>query len=200
MARPPKQERSRLTVDSIIEAGFICVAKHGVAGTTTRHIADIAGIGVGTLYEYFDHKEDIFRHMNQYLLADILKLIQQVKPQILPLKIEDGTRILMDRFQLLLTQNNERYLKVAKEVLHADMEEYIEPVRKILSELVLQYLMNHPEYLRLPHLQAMSYVVINAGILLILQHLSSPNPPISYTELTDGLAHLVQVYAGQINA
>ncbi|WP_413140842.1 TetR/AcrR family transcriptional regulator, partial [Acinetobacter baumannii] len=53
--RKPRQARAKVTVDTIIEAGFIAVALHGPSGTTTRHIAEIAGVSVGSLYEYFRH-------------------------------------------------------------------------------------------------------------------------------------------------
>ena len=57
--RKPRQTRAKVTVDTIIEAGFIAVALHGPSGTTTRHIAEIAGVSVGSLYEYFKNKEEI---------------------------------------------------------------------------------------------------------------------------------------------
>ena len=52
-----RQARAKVTVDTIIEAGFIAVALHGPSGTTTRHIAEIAGVSVGSLYEYFKTKK-----------------------------------------------------------------------------------------------------------------------------------------------
>ena len=55
--RKPRQARAKVTVDTIIEAGFIAVALHGPSGTTTRHIAEIAGVSVGSLYEYFKTKK-----------------------------------------------------------------------------------------------------------------------------------------------
>lgn len=54
--RKPRQARAKVTVDTIIEAGFIAVALHGPSGTTTRHIAEIAG-ECGSLYEYFKTKK-----------------------------------------------------------------------------------------------------------------------------------------------
>ncbi|MFX7882979.1 TetR/AcrR family transcriptional regulator, partial [Acinetobacter baumannii] len=62
--RKPRQARAKVTVDTIIEAGFIAVALHGPSGTTTRHIAEIAGVSVGSLYEYFKNKEEIYDAMN----------------------------------------------------------------------------------------------------------------------------------------
>ena len=51
MARKPKQQRSKATVDAIIEAALISIARQGPGATTARQVADIAGIGVGSLYE-----------------------------------------------------------------------------------------------------------------------------------------------------
>ncbi|MEY2838869.1 MAG: hypothetical protein RJB60_1168, partial [Pseudomonadota bacterium] len=58
--RKPIQQRSIATVEAIVEAGFMAVAEHGLAGTTTRHIATLAGISVGSLYEYFTNKEEVY--------------------------------------------------------------------------------------------------------------------------------------------
>jgi hypothetical protein len=43
----------------------------------------------------------------------------------------------------------------------------------------------------------MSYIFINAGIFSVVRHLSDPNPPISYAELTQGLADMVDHYVAQ---
>ena len=71
--RKPRQTRAKVTVDTIIEAGFISVALHGMSGTTTRHIADIAGVSVGSLYEYFKNKEEIYDAMAASFVQEILK-------------------------------------------------------------------------------------------------------------------------------
>ena len=82
MTRKPQQQRAKATVDAIVEAGFICVADRGAAGTTTRHIADVAGISVGSLYEYFANKEMIFDAMNQRFVADVVAMLQPLVPVI----------------------------------------------------------------------------------------------------------------------
>ncbi len=51
MARKPKQQRSKATVDAIVQAALICIASHGPSAITARQIAEKAGIGVGSLYE-----------------------------------------------------------------------------------------------------------------------------------------------------
>ena len=80
--KAPTQQRSRATVDAIIEAGFICVAELGITGTTTRHIAERAGISVGSLYEYFSNKQAIYEAMNQRMVTDVVAMIQPLLPQL----------------------------------------------------------------------------------------------------------------------
>lgn len=44
--RKPKQERSRKTVEAIVEAGFIFISREGKDTLTTTKVADIAGVSV----------------------------------------------------------------------------------------------------------------------------------------------------------
>jgi len=55
--RTPRQQRAQLTVDSLLEATARVLVARGWAGTTTNHVAERAGVSVGTLYEYFPGKE-----------------------------------------------------------------------------------------------------------------------------------------------
>ncbi len=55
----PKQARSKATFDAIVEAGARLLVERGYAGLTTNHIAELAGVSIGSLYEYFGSKEAI---------------------------------------------------------------------------------------------------------------------------------------------
>lgn len=44
----------------IIEAAARVMAEKGFSGTAMSEVAQVAGIGKGTIYEYFDSKEDLF--------------------------------------------------------------------------------------------------------------------------------------------
>ncbi|HLU72059.1 MAG TPA: TetR/AcrR family transcriptional regulator [Nonomuraea sp.] len=53
----PRQQRSRETVEAILEAAAQLFQRHGYAATTTNKIADRAGVSVGSLYQYFPNKD-----------------------------------------------------------------------------------------------------------------------------------------------
>ena len=55
-----------LTTDkrqAIMEATLDLVSKHGFEGTSTALIAKEANVGMGTLYRYFETKEELFKEM-----------------------------------------------------------------------------------------------------------------------------------------
>ena len=53
----PRQERSRQTVESILDATARVLTKAGYADLTTNRVAEVAGVSVGSLYQYFPSKE-----------------------------------------------------------------------------------------------------------------------------------------------
>ncbi|TNE95784.1 MAG: TetR/AcrR family transcriptional regulator, partial [Gammaproteobacteria bacterium] len=108
MARKPRQQRAKATVDAIVEAGFIAMADRGPAGTTTRQIADIAGVGVGSLYEYFENKEDIFTAMSQRFVTDTIAMIQPQIPIIVRKPIREAVMELLSLFRDFLQADEAR--------------------------------------------------------------------------------------------
>ena len=57
--RRPSQERSRFTVDAILDAAAQVFEARGFAEGTTNRIAERAGVSVGSLYEYFPTKDAV---------------------------------------------------------------------------------------------------------------------------------------------
>lgn len=190
MPRNPKQSRSRATVEAIIEAGFMAVAERG-SEVSTRYIADLAGVSVGSLYEYFSNKEAIYNAIHQRFVDDVVALIADVAPQMLVLPIEEGSRSLLNGFKQLLLQNNQRYLRVAQELIHMRSADYAQPIREMLMNLVVQLIASRPEYAHLKNVDTMAYIMINSSIYLFIDHLSSEQPPISFDQLVDGLVAVI---------
>ncbi len=54
--RRPEQERSKQTVEDILNAATLVLKQVGIAQTTTDRIAERAGLSVGSLYQYFPNK------------------------------------------------------------------------------------------------------------------------------------------------
>ena len=69
--RAPAQERSRRTVQQILEAAEELVAEEGLDGATTRAIAERAGVAVPSLYRFFADRDDILDALVERMLVDL---------------------------------------------------------------------------------------------------------------------------------
>ncbi|XID75200.1 TetR/AcrR family transcriptional regulator [Alkanindiges sp. WGS2144] len=194
MVRKPQQTRAKITVDAIIEAGFISVADHGIESTTTRRIAEIAGISVGSLYEYFKNKEAIFAAMGRYYTDEVIAMLRRVTPLLIQVELEQALEILFYEFGDLLKRNNERYLKCIRYVGLLEYDQYLDRMEKALMEMIMQYVMHNPHYLKVPDLSTMAYICINSGIFPVIRHLMLPNPNISFDEMVKGVTRMISSY------
>jgi len=57
--KTPRQSRSKVTVEAILEATTHILLKEGIQALTTNHVADRAGVSIGSLYQYFPNKESL---------------------------------------------------------------------------------------------------------------------------------------------
>ncbi len=78
----PKQARAQATYDAILEAAARILEEGGPQQVNTNLVADVAGVSIGTLYQYFPTKEaivsEIIRQERQCLLQDVIAATQRM--------------------------------------------------------------------------------------------------------------------------
>lgn len=77
---PRWRRRPSARPKEILEAALRVFTKNGLAGARMEDIAAEAGISKGTLYLYFDGKEELFREAIRDKLAEILKGLASAAP------------------------------------------------------------------------------------------------------------------------
>jgi|GEM_PF-385764 len=70
--RPPKQERSRKTLDRIVTAALELFRESGVDGTTVSGIVDRAETSVGSFYARFSGKDELVRFLRNRYRSDVM--------------------------------------------------------------------------------------------------------------------------------
>jgi AcrR family transcriptional regulator len=66
----PEQDRSRATVEAILDAAARILVRDGYGAFTTSHVAETAGVSIGSLYQYFPNKESLLGElMRRHTLA-----------------------------------------------------------------------------------------------------------------------------------
>lgn len=70
--KSPSQSRSRETVNAILDAVILLLNKSDSTKITTNHIAESAGVSIGSLYQYFENKESIIEKILIKILEENL--------------------------------------------------------------------------------------------------------------------------------
>jgi AcrR family transcriptional regulator len=73
--KKPRQSRSEETIGVIFEAAARILQKHGLDGFNTNAIARLAGVSIGTLYQYFKNKNSILIAMARRELDKVSRAI-----------------------------------------------------------------------------------------------------------------------------
>lgn len=78
----PTQERSRATVDAIMQAATYILVKFGWERLTTNAIAERAGVNIGSLYQYFPNKQAIIAELQRRHVLQTREILSKALPQV----------------------------------------------------------------------------------------------------------------------
>lgn len=85
--KAPSQERSRQTVEAILDAAAHVFEQQGYAAGTTNRIAERAGVSIGSLYQYYPNKDAVLvalteRHIEEGIavVAPLLARLEVTTP------------------------------------------------------------------------------------------------------------------------
>ncbi|MGW1027376.1 TetR/AcrR family transcriptional regulator [Streptomyces sp. NPDC002577] len=79
--RFPKQDRSRITRQRLLQAAVACLAEHGWAGSTVSVVAERAGVSRGAAQHHFPTREDLFTAAVAYVAEERSTALRALFPQ-----------------------------------------------------------------------------------------------------------------------
>ena len=74
--KTPRQARATATLDAIFEATIQVLVRDGPHRLTTTRVAERAGVSVGTMYQYFPHKQALFYALNERYLDGLAEKVE----------------------------------------------------------------------------------------------------------------------------
>jgi AcrR family transcriptional regulator len=89
------QERSRATVAALVEATARILVSEGFDKASTNRIAEVAGVSVGSLYQYFPSKEALVAAVIERHNRDIMQVVQGALEEAVSLPVEEAVRRLV---------------------------------------------------------------------------------------------------------
>jgi len=159
--RRAKQARSQQTIEVVLEAAARVLASEGYAGATTNRIAERAGVSVGTIYQYFADKQQIFDALIRREVEGLVELLQRVAfdPDE---SMADGLRRVL---QLLVEARPDAPLlyRSLEQVPHALFRRRVTEARGSVIDWVREFLASHRSELRVRDLDIAAFVVVSAA-------------------------------------
>jgi len=84
MRKQPQQARSRATIEAILQAAAHILGERGWEGITTNTVAELAGVSIGSLYQYFPDKLALVEAVRQRHFDDVLDILRTAADEQLP--------------------------------------------------------------------------------------------------------------------
>ncbi len=89
------QQRSRLTVDALLEATARILVKEGYDHASTNRIAQAAGVSIGSLYQYFPSKEALVAAVIDRHMQEMMQVAREALAGVASRPVEDAARELV---------------------------------------------------------------------------------------------------------
>jgi AcrR family transcriptional regulator len=116
--RQPKQRRARLTVDAVLEAAVKVLKREGFNALTTNRIAEVAGVSIGSVYQYFPDKGAIFAALHRRHIEEIDRMIEVQLLRYAASSLDDLIRAMIEGMVEAHTGDPELYELLMSEVPH----------------------------------------------------------------------------------
>ncbi len=197
MRKQPQQQRARNIVDSILEATQLCIAEQGLVNVTTPKISEKSGVSVGSIYQYFGNKEDIFQELLRRKSEQLGLSLKQIAisqeglslNEIIPLSIQFG-------FDMMKADGG-FFIEVLKHWHGYNNSEAAKVLEKHFYEVGLYVFSRFFKDWSFEVLKNKSFVIINSTLFTMMRYVSHNNFLISEQQLKKELTLMILAYLEQ---
>ena len=191
MRKQPRQARSRLMVDSLIDATALTIAEYGLAAATTARIAEAAGISIGSLYPYFDGKEQMYAALLDRIVGELMAIVDRRSPALASQPLREWVRGLLNEVWDYLEEDQGLYLRVLRNWSQLDFMRGIDALEQKLLGVLSLYALQHGAAGG-PDLPARIYILINSVLFTLVRYISRPSPLVSREALIAAFGEMVE--------
>jgi AcrR family transcriptional regulator len=156
------QERSRATVDALVEATARILVREGFDKASTNRIAEVAGVSVGSLYQYFPSKEALVVAVAERHQQEIMQTVRGELAEALAEPMEKAVRRLIAAAIKAHRVDPKLHRALAEQIPRVGKLEKLEAFNPENYVLFKGYLEGHRGELRVDDLELASFVCVTA--------------------------------------
>ncbi len=170
--KQPQQPRAKETVRAILEATAQILDRESLDAATTKRIAEVAGVSIGSLYQYFSHRDAILEALQDREFERTIEVMQAVfgDGNLDKAPIETVTAALRG-LAALYAQSPGLHRVLTIEGLRVAKSERVHAFDRRVIELIRYFLTATRAPLRLTDVEAASFIIYQSVRATMLAHL-----------------------------
>jgi len=160
--KTPRQGRSRATVHAIVEATAQVLRAHGYQAATLRRIAARAGVGVGSIYQYFASKQGLLAAVTARHLAELGQCVADTVADTASHDAPSRVRALVTGVVRAHQHDPDLHRVLVEQVPRTGALDARDAALRAIEAQVAEVLRGHPEDVRAGPIDVMAAVVVSA--------------------------------------
>ena len=193
--KTPKQARAQATVTAILDATIQVFDREGPTAATTTRIADVAGVSIGTLYQYFADRDAIVDALQDREFERAMHMVQQALSSARGERAAPAVaRAVVEGLLRLYAAAPGLHRLLVLEGLHVAPTERVRAFDMQVIAVIRSYLRSSGIRLRRANLDAAVFVIYQAVRAAMLARLFETPPELDDATLVEEITDLVLRY------
>lgn len=192
--KPPQQSRSRATVNAILDAMIRILDREGPEAASTSRVAEVAGVSVGTLYQYFANRDAILDALQDREFERATEMIERVLASPAHVPERRVARKVVEELLALYRAAPALHRVLAVEGLRVTAPERVQAFDLRMVAMIRSFLALAGRGIRRTNLEAASFVVYQSVRASMLAYLLERPPGLDDAALVDEVTELILSY------
>jgi AcrR family transcriptional regulator len=183
-------------VDQILEAAARVFAERGYAGATTNHIAERAGVSIGSLYQYFPNKDAILVALHARHMESASEVVKEMMEE--ALREKKAPERLLRRFVTQVIEMHASQPALLHVLLYEgprtpELSERLHAIEDGMAHAVEQMLARRGGISR-PHAKHAAYLVVHVVENMAHEYVIHPPPEMPVKIFVEELVTMLSGY------
>lgn len=177
--KKPSQSRAEKTTEAILQSAKQLFTTEGYYKTTTNHIADRAGVGIGSLYDYFPNREAIAKALLEETAENISEDVRTLFSDHLEDSIENIVPLIFGVIFNWYKTHQNVLIKLINEAPELRQTSQALSIEKLISRTSRLYMTQHQQEYSIKNITATHEFLSMTVIASIKEYLCSDKNQLS---------------------
>ena len=159
--KSPRQERAKVTVESILRATAHVLATDGYGKASTNRVAEAAGVSVGSLYQYFPNKDALVMAVAEEHSRAMLELLVDTAARYREGDLREGVRYFVSGMIRSHAIDPKLHRALLQQLLHLGFDTFAETQVQVRALVAAWLEFRRPE-LKVADCNITAFVLVSA--------------------------------------